>query len=51
MWLVVDRMTATFSTGIPDLAANNGKGNRYQGDPLHGLFPPIADAPGLRRAE
>ncbi len=51
MWLVVDRMTATFSTGIPVLAANNGKGNHYHDDPFHCLFPSTADAPGLRRAE
>ncbi len=27
-----------FITGIPVLAANNGKGNRYQDDPLHGFI-------------
>ena len=35
---VVDRMTAIFITGIPILAANNGKGNRYQEDPFHGAI-------------
>ena len=32
---VVDRMTAIFTTSIPVLAANNGKGNRYQDDSFH----------------
>ena len=40
---VVDRMTAIFITGIPILAANNGKGNRYQDDPLHSFIISIYD--------
>ena len=42
---VVDRMTAIFTTSIAVLAVNNGKGNRYQDDPLHGFI--ISQGDGL----